>query len=85
MGVKPDDVQVGRCFVTSQNQVRKVTEITSDDRVNYVARGSSFQRGEASWGRGPIKSALPSRADFANAVDRQVTCDWDPHYPERAP
>jgi len=85
MAVKPGDVEVGRCFVTPTGQVRKVTEITADGRVDYMARGKSFQRGDASWGNGPTGSALPSLADFANAVDRQVSCDWDPDYPERAP
>jgi hypothetical protein len=51
MAVKPEDVQVGRCFIKGE-QVRRVTEITADDKVQYQARGGDFSRGEASWGAG---------------------------------
>ena len=87
MAVNPEDVVVGACFVTlgTRPQVRKVIEITADDHVKYMSRGASYQKGEASWNYGTAKSALPLRADFASAVDRRVTCDWDKDYPERAP
>lgn len=84
MSVEPSEVQVGRCFITASNQVRKVIEITTDDRVNYSARGSEY-KDDNSWGLGPNLSNLPSRAAFARAVDRRVKCDWDKNYPERDP
>ena len=82
MSVPPEVVKVGRCFVMAKGQVRRVTEITPDGRVNYKARG---KRSSAPWGRGPTKSALPSLENFAQAVDRWVRCDWDPDFPERPP
>jgi hypothetical protein len=82
VAVNPEDVVKDACFVTSTNQVRKVIEITSDDRVNYLTRGASY-KGESSWGYGPPRTALPLRSEFAGQVDRKVTCDWDPDYPER--
>ena len=82
MAVKPEEVVVGACFVTPTDQVRKVIEITADDRVRYMARGAS-SKDEFSWGSTPNKGDLPSRSEFASQVDRKVTCDWDRDYPER--
>jgi hypothetical protein len=79
MAVKPEDVVQGACFVTSTKQVRKVAEITADDRVNYMARASSG----SNFGWGFTPSILPLRSEFASQVDRKVSCDGDPDYPER--
>jgi hypothetical protein len=85
MPVTPEDVQVGRCFITEPaKQVRRVTEITGDDRVNYKARGSEH-KGKDCWGFGPPVANLPTRKTFAEQVDRRITCDWDKNYPERTP
>jgi hypothetical protein len=84
VSVIPDDVQVGNCFITDREQVRRVTEITADDKVQYQARGAEFE-GEASWGPGSVLSNPPTRAEFAAEVARRVTCDWDRRYPERKP
>jgi hypothetical protein len=84
VAVKPEEVVVGACFVTTTNQVRKVIEITADDCVSYMARGASSKM-NFSWGSTPIRSQLPSRVEFANQVDRGVRCDWDKDYPERKP
>ena len=81
MTVKSADVQVGKCFITSNKQVRRVTEITDDDRVNYQARGSRYS-GETDWFFVLGKDQLPSREQFAARVDRQVDCKWDQRYPE---
>jgi len=79
MAVKPEDVVVGACFVTPTKQVRKVAEITADDRVSYMARASSGSK----FGWGSTPSILPSRSEFATQVDRTVPCDGDPDHPER--
>lgn len=82
MAVDPKDVVLHACFVTSTNQVRKVVAITADDRVEYLSRGSSYQRGESSWSPGTSKTSMPLRSDFATEVERKVACSWDPNYPE---
>jgi hypothetical protein len=80
MSVAPSSIDVGRCYLTANNQVRRIVEITSDDRVNYEARGA---RNVTGWHPGPNLSSLPSRERFASDVERQVDCDWHPDYPER--
>ena len=83
MTVKASDIEVGKCFVTISKQVRRVTEIT-DGKVDYEARGRSYKRGKESWSpSGVRRDQLPDKANFASQVERIVTCDWDPDYPER--
>ena len=74
MTVKPNDVEVGKCFVTTTNQVRRVKNITSDDRIEYESRGG---KSSMKWGFGPPLTALPKREKFAADVDHEVRCDWD--------
>jgi hypothetical protein len=82
MAVDRAEVQVDRCFVTVHGQVRQVTEITVDGRVQYLARGSWS---DEPWGPGSVLSNPPSLDEFCNEVDRRVRCDWDSRYPERPP
>jgi hypothetical protein len=63
MPVNPEDVKIGRCFITTQEQVRRVTDITSDDRVQYEARGGQYP-GQGSWGPGSNLSQPPAGNPF---------------------
>lgn len=79
--VDVSEVVVGSCFVTANEQVRRVTEITVDGLVGYEARGKSFKLGEKAWHiGGPTKSNWPDKATFAAQVVRKVRCDWDPDF-----
>jgi hypothetical protein len=77
MSVSPNDIEVGKCYVTEPNhQVRKVLEVI-EDMVRYATGGSdSTKRDWKHWER-------TTKDQFAAEVDREVTCDWDPKYPER--
>lgn len=78
MPISISDIVVGKCFVTPTGQVRRVLEI-ADGKVKYESRGKTDRGG--SWG------AWTTVGDgrFAQDVDREVTCDWNPDYPERMP
>ncbi len=78
MPVSLDNIAVGKCFVTSTGQVRRVLEM-KNDKVKYESRGKTDQGG--SWGAW----ATVGDESFASDVDREVTCDWSPDYPERTP
>lgn len=78
MPVPLNSIAVGRCFVTSTGQVRRVLEI-KDGKVKYESRGKT-DRGGSSVGRTTV-----SDSRFASDVDREVTCDWNPDYPEKTP
>ncbi len=82
MPIKIEDIKVGKCYVAGK-QVRKVTEITDDGRVNYMARGHKVI--PEPWPTTPTKSNLPKKETFAAAVDREVRWDWDSDYPEHEP
>jgi hypothetical protein len=78
MAISLSSIAVGKCFVTSMGQVRRVLEMKNGD-VKYESRGKTDRGG--SWTGWTIAGA----ERFANDVDREVTCDWNPDYPERAP
>jgi hypothetical protein len=78
MPVSLDSIAVGKCFVTSTGQVRRVLKM-KDGKVTYESRGKTDHGG--SWGA--WKTVGDGR--FANDVDREVTSDWNSDYPERAP
>jgi hypothetical protein len=82
MPVNREDVQKGRCFRTSTNQVRRVLKITEDDHVQYEARGS---RGTDTWNPGSTLTNPPTRAQFAADVEEHVRCDWDINYTNPEP
>ncbi len=78
MPVPPGEITVGKCFVTKFRQVRRVLKL-EDGQVTYESRGRTDRGG--SWGAWTTVGIDA----FANEVDREVTCDWNPDYPERAP
>jgi hypothetical protein len=80
--VNPNDVQVDRCFRTPTNEVRRVTEITKEDCIQYVSRGS---RATGPWGPGSNLSHPPTRARFVAEVVEWVRCDWDDRYTNQPP
>ena len=80
MPVDPTSLAIGKCYKTTSQQVRRITEITNDGLVGYESRGKSYS-GPSSWGYGgPIKSQWPSKEVFASQVDAEVRCDWDPNF-----
>lgn len=73
----PDEIKVGNTYRTSKNEVRNVLEITSEKRVIYKARNSSFAKGEASWYQNSNPASIPMLNTFAHAVVGEVPYDWD--------
>jgi hypothetical protein len=66
MGVWIKDIDVGKCYVTSTGQVRRVTKV--EIKVTYESRGKKAIPNEL--------TTLGSK--FARDVDREVPCDYDP-------
>lgn len=71
MTVDPHSLSAGKCYLTSDGQVRRIVEIIGDDNVNYETR--SAQQPEE-WHPGPPLSNRLSRAKFAADVHREVRC-----------
>ena len=71
MGVWIKDIDVGKCYVTSTGQVRRVTKV--EIKVTYESRGKkALPEGEA-WNERVITAP---GAKFARDVDREVPCNY---------
>ena len=77
MMVSEDEITVGKCYVTPHDHVRRVLRFDALGRVVYESRGRKAQR--RPWGA----TFTVDRATFAAAVEREVSCDYDPAYPEK--
>lgn len=68
-------MQVGKCFVTSSGQVRRVLLVSQDGKtVRYESRGKKAVAGP--WGA----RVTADMETFANAVEREVPEHFDPNY-----
>jgi len=75
--MQPGEIKVGGCYRTAINEVRNVLEITSENRVIFRARNSSYAKGEAGWYQANATIAPPMLSTFAYSVVGPVPCDWD--------
>ena len=68
MPIPIETIAVGKCFVTTASQVRRVAKI-DDGMVFYTTRNSG----------GPWSALEHSVfcAGFAEQVEREVPCDWN--------
>ncbi len=72
MTIPPESIEVGKCYLTTTGQVRRVIRIMPNGRVQYEHR----------LGHAILKRQWPSNIaearTFAFAVEREVPCDWTP-------
>ena len=78
MPVPPESIEVGKCYLTRETRVRRVTEIRPNGEVRYKYRSFPAHR-RGTWQSG----ALPPDI-FAEFVLREVPCDWTPEADEQA-
>lgn len=79
MTVPVSALKVGKCYLTRETRVRRVTEIHPNGEVRYKYR--SFPANpKKTWQAG----ALPPDI-FAEFVLREVPCNWTPDTDEAAP
>jgi hypothetical protein len=71
VAIPPESIQVGRCYLTHDGKVRKVTSADSDGSMRYTER-----TGTGPWVYGGTKKR--GRLVFAAALAREVPCDWTP-------
>ena len=69
MPTKSDDVKVGHCYATQNDQYRRVTEI-SDGKVTYESWG-----GKAGYQRGSLSRNTASLDTFLAAIKKEIECD----------
>lgn len=74
-------LNVGDCFRTRNNQIRRITAI-ENGLVDYEARGA---KSNMPWGPGPNRNALPTEDKFREQVEERVRCDWDRDFTNQAP
>jgi hypothetical protein len=63
-------LRAGRCYLTAQQDVRKIVEFEGSFVRFVVRRNGVFQEWNKRWW------AATTRADFARDVIREVGCDW---------
>jgi hypothetical protein len=78
MSVAPVSIAVGKCYLRF-TEVRRVTQITSNDEVLYTSR----MKTESHFGLATSNNNRVTRGRFAQEVEREVPCDYDPYKPER--
>ena len=67
MSILPESIEVGKCYLTDGNTVRRVVTIHPDGRVQYEWRAGLRKK----W-----KAGILPRREFAVAAEQEVTCDW---------
>jgi hypothetical protein len=71
--MSPESIQVGKCYLTDDNTVRRVVTIHPDGRIQYEWRAGLRKK----W-----KVGILSRREFTAAAEREVPCDWTPETDE---
>ena len=86
MGVSPESIQVGQCYLMVAGQVRRVLAILPDGRVQYEQRAGHRPRWNV------LRSGILGLRSFSSTVERPVPCNWtlkptsdDPPRPQSPP
>ena len=72
MTVPPESVEVGRCYLGDNGQVRRVVRLWPDSRVQYETR-ARYLSNARTW-----KPGMLLLRDYASSAQREVPCDWTP-------
>ena len=72
MTMLPNTIQVGKCYITRNDQVARVVNLLSSGHVIYAFR-SSMAASTCRW-----TGAEMDLQAFAMLVEREVTPDWTP-------
>lgn len=77
MAVALDSIEVGKCYLTAMGQVRRVLEI-GGGKVKYQVQQKTAEGGGSS-----TSNTTVGDGRFANDVEREVPCHYDPNYTPR--
>jgi hypothetical protein len=69
MSIPPESIQVGRCYLSEEGRVRRVTKFLASGQVRYKYR--SFPDDE----RSPWRTGNLDVGRFAATTLREVSCD----------
>ncbi len=70
MGVPPESIEAGKCYLTTSGHVRRVVRIMPDGRIQFEHRSGSTGRGFG-W-----KVGIQDGRSFTSMIEREVPCDW---------
>ncbi len=68
----PESIEVGRCYLTRNDQVVRVMNVLSDGYVVYAFRSSAVAKARGWTGATTVLQVL------AYLIEREVPCDWTP-------
>jgi hypothetical protein len=72
MTVPPESIEVGKCYLTRNDQVVRVMKLLSDGHVIYAFRSSAVAE---AFGWTGAQTEIRS---FIHLLEREVPCDWTP-------
>lgn len=72
MPVPPESIQVGRCYLSDQGRIRRVTKFLPEGRLRYRYRSLLASKYE------PWQTGRLDVEGFATTTLREVPCDWTP-------
>lgn len=76
MSMAPEAIEVGKCYLTGDGRVRRVTDILPSGEVRYRYRSFPAAKRRA-WRSGSLRLDV-----FAATLVREVPCNWTPERDE---
>ena len=76
MGLPPESIQIGRCYLSEEGRVRRVVGFWPAGWVQYRYRSATPYKRSA-WRSGRLSLQM-----FAATLVREVPCDWTPEADE---
>ena len=72
MTIPPESIEVGKCYLSMEGRVRRVTKFLPGGRIRYAYRSVPANEGK------PWRTGRLDVARFAATALREVPCDWTP-------
>jgi hypothetical protein len=72
MSVPPESLELGKCYLTRNDQVIRLMKLLSDGQAVYAFRSSTVAR-MFGW-----TGATTSLQVLARLIEYEVPCDWTP-------
>ncbi len=76
MTMPPESIEVGKCYLTRNDQIVRVEKLLLDGYVIYAFRSSAVAKAFGWTG------AQMEIRSFAHLLEREVPCDWTPETDE---
>ncbi len=73
MGLPPESIELGKCYLTNTGRVWRIINLLPDGRILYEHRPGHVPHMKR-WQAGIIEGHLAAEI----LIEREVACDWKP-------